>query len=207
MKYRAKKSVFTNAIVIGTNHLYGLHSRIGLTDGAKKENVILEDNCWLFGQISVQSQGKVIMHEYSKMGEGSNIMCVDKVEIGAYTAIADNTTICDNNNHPVHPEFRKQMRISNYYSDMRKWKHSTHAPIIIGENCWIGSNVRICKGVRIGDNAVIAACSVVTKDVPANSIVAGNPAKVVKTDIDQLPLPSTSEDFNKYIANKIDYNA
>lgn len=51
---------------------------------------------------------------------------------------------------------------------------------IIGENCWIGANVRICKGVTIGDNSVVAACSVVTKDVPANCIVAGNPAKVVK---------------------------
>ena len=45
---------------------------------------------------------------------------------------------------------------------------------IIGENCWIGANVRICKGVTIGDNSVVAACSVVTKDVPANCIVAGN---------------------------------
>ena len=69
---------------------------------------------------------------------------------------------------------------------MRKWKHSVSSPIIIGENVWIGSNVRICKGVTIGDNSVIAACSVVTKDVPANAIAAGNPAKIVKTDIDKI---------------------
>ena len=68
---------------------------------------------------------------------------------------------------------------------MRMWKHSANAPIIIGENCWIGTNVRICKGVTIGDNSVIAACSVVTKDVPANCIVAGNPAKIVKSNIDK----------------------
>lgn len=53
-------------------------------------------------------------------------------------------------------------------------------PIVIGNRVWIGINVTICPGVTIGDNAVIAAGSVVTKDVPANAIVGGNPAKVLK---------------------------
>ena len=61
---------------------------------------------------------------------------------------------------------------------------AANAEIIIGENVWIGSDVRICKGVKIGDNAIIAACSVVTKDVPANSIAAGNPARIVKEEYD-----------------------
>ena len=63
---------------------------------------------------------------------------------------------------------------------------------------WIGSNVRICKGVTIGQGAVIAACSVVTKDVPANSIAAGNPAKIVKTDIDQLPRLLSDDILKQY---------
>ena len=76
------------------------------------------------------------------------------------------------------------MRLTPVGHDMRMWKHSANAPIIIGENCWIGTSVRICKGVTIGDNSIVAACSVVTKDVPANCVVAGNPAKIVKTGID-----------------------
>ena len=71
------------------------------------------------------------------------------------------------------------MRI-NGDDESRYWKHSAHAPVIIGENCWIGRNVSIMKGVTIGDNCVIAANSVVTKSIPANCIAAGNPAKVVK---------------------------
>ena len=203
MSRRAKKNVHRNATLIGRNHLLNPHARVGLSAGAKKENVVLEDSCWLFGVISVQSEGKVIMHKHSKIGGGSIIMCVNKVEIGAYTAIGNNTTICDNNNHPVNPVFRKQMRLSSGDSEMRLWKHSTNSPIIIGENCWIGSNVRICKGVSIGDNAVVAANSVVTKDVPENSIVAGNPAKVVKTDIQDIPAPTSSPEFNAFLQNSI----
>ncbi|WP_326977880.1 DapH/DapD/GlmU-related protein [Bacillus inaquosorum] len=53
-------------------------------------------------------------------------------------------------------------------------------PIIIGDNVWIGGSCVILAGVTIGDNSVIAAGSVVTKDVPPNSVVAGNPGKVLK---------------------------
>ena len=54
-------------------------------------------------------------------------------------------------------------------------------PIKIGANAWIGSNSTVLPGVNIGENAVVAAGSVVTRDVPANAVVAGVPAKVVKT--------------------------
>lgn len=159
-------------------------------DGAKKENVILKDGCWPLGTITVSNKGVFIMREHTKIEDSTKIQCVNRVEIGAYSAIAEKTVICDINNHPVSPSYRKKMRLTPVGHQMRTWKYSANAPIIIGENCWIGSNVRICKGVTIGDNSVVAACSVVTKDVPANCVVAGNPAKVVKTDIDKLPEPS-----------------
>jgi acetyltransferase-like isoleucine patch superfamily enzyme len=55
------------------------------------------------------------------------------------------------------------------------------APITIGSNVWIGANVTVLPGVSIGDNAVVAAASVVTKDVPANAVVVGSPARVVRS--------------------------
>ena len=55
-----------------------------------------------------------------------------------------------------------------------------NAPIIIGNNVWIGANVTILKGITINDGAVIGAGSVVTKNVPKNTIVVGNPAKIIK---------------------------
>lgn len=121
------------------------------------------------------------------IGDNSHIKCVCKIVIGSYTAIANNVTICDNNNHPVNPLDRKIMRQTPSGSFERSWINSASAPIVIGENCWIGENSRICKGVTIGDGSIVAANSIVTKDVPSNCIVAGNPAKVVKKNIDTAP--------------------
>lgn len=59
--------------------------------------------------------------------------------------------------------------------------HMTPAPIVLGRNVWVGSNSTILPGVTIGDGAIVAAGAVVTKDVPANTIVGGVPAKVINT--------------------------
>lgn len=181
-KYYLKK----HATLIGNKHKIYHTVKISLRDGATKDNIRLEEGCWPLGQILVEGNGKVIMHPYSRIYKTTQILCVNRIEIGENTAISQNTTICDNNNHPVSPKFREQMGKTPMNHDSRLWKHSVSAPIIIGKNCWIGTNVRICKGVTIGDNSVVAACSVVTKDVPANCIVAGNPARVVKTAINQI---------------------
>lgn len=193
LNLKARLYIKKRATLIGKNQLIYHTVKISLKDGATKNNIILEDHCWPLGQINVQGNGKVIMHPYSRIFANTIIQCSNHVEIGAYSAISQPTTICDNNNHPVSPEFRKKMAVTPMHDDSQLWKHSASAPIIIGENCWIGANVRICKGVTIGDNSIVAAGSVVTKDVPANCIAAGNPAKVVKENIDRIPSPKFPE--------------
>lgn len=76
--------------------------------------------------------------------------------------------------HPVHPVSRQ----SGYEYGI---------PVSIGNNVWIGGNVVITPGVTIGDNVVIGAGSVVTKDIPANVVAAGNPCRVIReiTDADK----------------------
>ncbi|EAR09213.1 sugar O-acetyltransferase [Reinekea blandensis] len=63
--------------------------------------------------------------------------------------------------------------------ERREWEDC--APVTIGEECWIGGHVTICPGVTIGDRAVVAAGSVVIRDVPADTLVGGNPARYIKS--------------------------
>lgn len=171
----------------GSNYKFGRGSTVSLRFGSTKKDIILGKNVWMYGTIMSSSGGKVIMGDYTKIGNRSSIVAVNKVVIGNFTAIADEVRIVDNNNHPIHPEDRRFMRLTPEDSEFRDWKYSDNKPIIIGENVWIGANSRILKGVTIGDNSIVASASVVTKDVPKNSIVAGNPAKIVKTEIDKVP--------------------
>ena len=173
-------------------------SSISLIDGSKPQDIIIGNKAWIWGALNSQSGGKITLGDYCKLGGGDVINCVTCVSVGNYTAIADNVYISDNNNHPVNPNYRKYMRMVGD-DESRLWKHSAFAPVIIGDNCWIGRNVSIMKGVTIGDNCVIAANSVVTKSIPSNCIAAGNPAKVVKTDIQDIPAPSSCEGYNEYI--------
>lgn len=87
------------------------------------------------------------------------------VSIGDDCLIGHNTVFATLN-HDLDPKRRADMH---------------PAPIVIGRNVWIGSNATVLPGVTIGDNTVVAAASVVTKDVPENSVVVGSPARVVRS--------------------------
>lgn len=178
----------SHSTFIGEGQTCTPNARIYLI-GSTKKDVVIHAHCDIFGKLISYRHGKIIMNEWSKIGPGSIINCVNHIEIGADTAIANNVLIVDHNFHPTNPDDRRYMRRTPHGSDERKPWHSVNKPIIIGENVMVGSNARVCKGVTIGDNAIIAANSVVTHDVPANSIAAGNPAKIVKENIDQSTSP------------------
>lgn len=72
----------------------------------------------------------------------------------------------------------------NHDKEPSRRQNLTHKPIHIGKNVWIGANTVVTAGVTIGDNAIIAAGAVVTKDVPANMIAGGVPAKIIKSIYD-----------------------
>ncbi len=104
------------------------------------------------------------------IGSGSylNFNCnfVDdgKITIGSKVMFGPGVTIATVG-HPIDPDMREYM-----YTDS----------VTIGDNCWIGAATTICPGVSIGENTVIGAGSVVTKDIPANCVAAGNPCKVIR---------------------------
>ncbi len=110
--------------------------------------------------------GPVRIGDHSRVGIGSVV--IGPVTIGSQVIIAQHVVISGLNHgyEAVQVPIRQQP--------------VTSRPVVIGDECWIGANVVITAGVRIGKHAVVAAGSVVTKDVPAYSVVAGNPARLLK---------------------------
>ena len=94
------------------------------------------------------------------------ILDVGPVKIGKNALLAPNVALYTAG-HPVHP-------------DSRNSGYEYGIGITIGDNCWLGGNVVVMPGVTIGDNCVIGAGSVVTRDIPANSIAVGNPCRAVR---------------------------
>ena len=176
-------------LLTGNKHFWGLRSSIQLQWGSNPEDVVLNNNSGLFGTLISINHGKIQMGEWSQVGDGSVVYSVNSVIIGRETLVAQNVIITDNNFHPTNPSDRRYMSHTDHKARERSSAYSANSPVIIGENVWIGSNARICKGVTIGDNAIVAANAVVTKDVPSNSIAAGNPARIVKTNIDKETSP------------------
>ena len=173
------------ATLLGNSHDLDLNSSVRLRFGSTKMDIILHDHSGTRGSLISHGGGKIVIGEWSMLGMRSRVESVNYVEIGRDCGISWDVVISDNNNHPINPDDRRYMRHTPHGSEERSMHHSDSAPIHIGDNVWIGSNVRVCKGVTIGDNSIIAANTVVTHDVPANSIAAGNPARIVKTDIDK----------------------
>lgn len=174
IKFRKK------AVLTGTNYNFMSGAQILFEYGSSYGDIELGESVTIYGTLFSQSHGIIKMGDYTRLGARSCIRSVECVVIGAYTAIADDVVITDNDNHPIDPVFRRKMKEDTLNGPMRAWHNSAHGKIFIGENVWVGEKSRIQKGVHIGDNSIIAAGSIVTHDIPANCIAAGIPAKVIK---------------------------
>ena len=98
----------------------------------------------------------------------TRVHCFDSISIGDGCAISWNVDILDSNSHQL-------------FAD-GEWRPA-ESPVVIGDDVWIGQGATILPGVEIGDGAVVAADSVVTSDVPPAALVAGSPARVLRSDV------------------------
>lgn len=103
------------------------------------------------------------------------------VTIGDNVMCGPNTSIIT----PLHPLLPEQ-RNARLQEDGQVADIEYGAPVTIGDNCWLASNVTVCPGVTIGNNCVIGAGSVVTKDIPDNSLVVGVPGRVVRKSLKKI---------------------
>jgi acetyltransferase-like isoleucine patch superfamily enzyme len=130
---------------------------------------------------AIQKNGHCTVGNFTLLN-GAIVMSEELVEIGSHCLISWGVGIADSDFHPLEPAQRliDSQALAPFFKDRPPRPKLKTAPVRIGDNVWIGMNAVILKGVTIGDNSVVAAGAVVTKSVPPNTIVAGNPAIEVR---------------------------
>ena len=123
-----------------------------------------------FGQ-PCPEQPELVIGDRSFIGHDCGFNIGRSVRIGRFCLLASRVLVFDMDGHTVDAGKRRSGEPQPV---------ETIAPVIIGDDVWIGNGAVILKGVSVGDRAIIAARSVVTRDVPSDTVVAGNPARVVK---------------------------
>lgn len=154
------RMIFGSRIRFGNHILVGTKTKFVAASGAE---ISIGDDfeskrfCYL-GAMA----GKMKIADHVFLNQNVSITCMDEISIGSNCVIANNVVMVDHDHDMKNGGFVK-------------------APIHIGEKVWIGANAVILKGVTIGDGAIVAAGSIVTKDIPAHTLVGGCPAKLIKT--------------------------
>ena len=145
-------------------------------------------SCLLNASVLFESRtGMVEIGDRVYIGAGTQIISRERVTIGNDVTMAWDITIYDHNSHSL--DWRQRQRVVEHFHrsygtpgcfEQLDWSGVGAAPIRIGDRVWIGFGAVILKGVTIGEGAVIGARSVVAKDVEAYTVVAGNPATLIR---------------------------
>lgn len=155
-----------NSLKLGINNHFTLYPKI--------KKFIIGDH------VSFRNYIHIIVQNGATLEIGNNVFlnnqcsitCLDKISIGENTLFGENVKLYDHN----HSYQRTENNLKISHSEF------TTVPIIIGKNCWLGSNVVVLKGVEIGDNCIIGAGCVIHKDIPANSTIFNKQEQILKTN-------------------------
>jgi acetyltransferase-like isoleucine patch superfamily enzyme len=154
-------------------HLYRSEEPVGVHVGRGA-------SAYLGTMFDVGPRGRVTLGDYVMLN-GARVICDAEIEIGEYTLISWNVVLMDSYRLPCDPAARRR--------ELERLPHrlpracdsrETARPIRIGRNVWIGFDVCVLPGVTIGDGSVVGARSVVVEDVPPYTLIAGNPARVIR---------------------------
>ena len=138
--------------------------------------IVIGDDVYISGKIGISFNTSLGLSpefrvgNHTFIGHQCSFSVAKGITIGNHCLIAGGTSFFDNDGHPVDANKRR---------DNERVNPTDVQPILIGNDVWIGAGCKILKGVHIGDRAIIGTASVVTKDVPLDTIAAGNPAKII----------------------------
>lgn len=149
--------------------------------GGSRDAIHIGRGCHIFGRLLVLARTGVIrVGDECFIGHGTEIWSACGVTIGSRVFISHGVNIHDTNAHPTSARLRNIQFARQTDPDYRRALESVAAaPVTIEDDAWVGFNAVVLKGVTVGRGAIVGAASVVTKDVPAFAIVAGNPARII----------------------------
>ena len=142
-----------------------------------------ENNVYLQGPIQFDYGVFTSFGKFCYANFNLTILDCAPVTIGNNVLIGPNCSLVT----PIHPMVASE-RCVQVAEDGSLYEHEFAKPIVIGDDCWLGTNVTVCGGVTIGNSTVIGAGSVVTRDIPSGVFAAGNPCRVIRkiTDKDSI---------------------
>lgn len=137
-------------------------------------------DCLIEGLLVTETtESSLIVGDNTYIGGGTVIDCVKSISIGDDVLISYGCILSDSDNHSVKYSIRKK-DLADWKQRKHDWTTTNSKAIQISTGVWIGARAIILKGVTIGKGSVVGAGSVVTKDIPPWTIVAGNPARVIR---------------------------
>jgi len=142
----------------------GVRLRIGAT-----ASVTVGDRCVIDEGTVIECRGRLSVGERTVIGHHCTIAVAEEVSIGSDCLLAELVSVRDHDHAFEHPDVRILAQGQRV------------APVRIGRNVWLGAKVTVIRGVTIGDDTVVGANAVVTRDLPAGVVAAGTPARVVRT--------------------------
>lgn len=175
--YRAKLHVVKNPnIEISDSARIAAYRKLHVETGCKLK---IGNLTIIEGNITTECIGANISIGSRTFIGGSHLISASKIIIGDDVLISWGCTIVDHDSHSI-AWSKRSNDVLDWAKGEKNWEHVNRGCINIHNKVWIGANVTILKNVTIGEGAVIGTGSVVTKNVPAWTVVAGNPAKVIK---------------------------
>jgi len=135
----------------------------------------------IIGQLVLYAHGgEILIGDHCFVGKDTRIWSAKKISIGNRVLIAHNVNIHDNTSHPLNSKLRHEDFLHIFSKGHQTSIDLNEKEIIIEDDVWIGFNATIQKGVTVGRGSIIGANSVITKDVPAYSVIVGNPQRILR---------------------------
>ena len=157
-------------------------SRARVQSVAAREQLEVGPFSYIDGEIFLMTpDARCTIGQHCFLGMESRLWVQRRITIGNFVLIAPRVDIFDNDSHPLDATARREDAIDQFERKRAmSYNHVAAADVVIDDDVWIGTKSTIMKGVHLGRGAVVAAASVVTRDVPPFTLVGGNPAREIR---------------------------